>query len=98
MRLRLASAGDQRDREIEILVLRQQVQVLQRKVGCPKLRLSASRHKVGGVKSASVLPSRCSHGQLLRKKRRVAADERMVYGDSDMPRNFGRLAGRSHAG
>ena len=36
--LRLAPAGGQRDREIEILVLRQQVQVLQRKVDRPKLR------------------------------------------------------------
>ena len=36
--LRLAPAGDQRDREIEILVLRQQVQVLQRKAGRTKLR------------------------------------------------------------
>jgi putative transposase len=35
---RLAPAGDQRDREVEILVLRQQVQVLQRKAARPKLR------------------------------------------------------------
>ena len=35
---RLAPAGDQRDREVEILVLRQQVAVLQRKAARPKLR------------------------------------------------------------
>ena len=36
--LRLAPAGGQRDREIEILVLRHQLKVLQRKAGRPKLR------------------------------------------------------------
>ena len=49
----LAPAGDQRDREIEILVLRQQVQVLQRKVGRPKLR---RRDRLFFAAAARLLP------------------------------------------
>ncbi len=36
--LRLAPAGDQRDREVEIVVLRHQVKALQCKAGRPRLR------------------------------------------------------------
>jgi len=41
---RLAPSGDERDREVEILVLRHQVKVLKRKAGRPKLR---RRDRVG---------------------------------------------------
>jgi hypothetical protein len=51
--LHVAPAGEQRDREVEILVLRQQVQVLSRKAGRPKLR---RRHRLFLAGAARLLP------------------------------------------
>jgi putative transposase len=51
--LRLAPAGDQRDREVEILVLRHQVKVLKRKAGRPKLR---RRDRLFFTAAARLLP------------------------------------------
>jgi putative transposase len=51
--LRLAPAGDQRDREVEILVLRHQVKVLKRKAGRPKLR---RRDRLFFAAAARLLP------------------------------------------
>jgi len=50
---RLAPAGDQREREVEILVLRQKVAVLQRKAGRPKLR---RRERLFLAAAAHLLP------------------------------------------
>src|ERR1035437_6297129 len=51
--LRLAPAGDQRDREVEILVLRHQVKVLKRKAGRPQLR---RRDRLFFAAAARLLP------------------------------------------
>ena len=50
---RLARAGDQRDRDVEILVLRHQLKVLKRKAGRPKLR---RRDRVFLAAAASMMP------------------------------------------
>lgn len=50
---RLAPSGDERDREVEILVLRHQVKVLKRKAGRPKLR---RRDRLFLAAAASILP------------------------------------------
>jgi len=50
---RVAPSGDERDREVEILVLRHQVKVLKRKAGRPKLR---RRDRVLLAAAASILP------------------------------------------
>ena len=50
---RLAPSGNERDREVEILVLRHQVKVLKRKAGRPKLR---RRDRLFLAAAASILP------------------------------------------
>src|SRR6266699_5905514 len=50
---RLAPSGNERDREVEILVLRHQVKVLKRKAGRPKLR---RRDRLFLVAAASIVP------------------------------------------
>jgi putative transposase len=52
---RLAPAGDQRDREVEILVLRHQVKVLKRKAGRPMLR---RRDRLFLAAAARLLPKK----------------------------------------
>ena len=54
--LRLAPAGDQRDHEVEILVLRHQVKVLKRKAGRPRLR---RRDRLFLAAAARLLPREC---------------------------------------
>src|SRR5674476_17229 len=76
--LRLAPAGGQRDREIEILVLRQQVQVLQRKVRLPKLRrrdrlvLAAAAHLLPRERWSSFIVTPATllrwHRELVKRK------------------------------
>ncbi len=50
---RVAPSGEERDREVEILVLRHQVKVLKRKAGRPKLR---RRDRLFLAAAASILP------------------------------------------
>src|SRR5438477_8101079 len=50
---RLAPPGEERDREVEILVLRHQVKVLKRRAGRPKLR---RRDRMFVAAAASIMP------------------------------------------
>ena len=78
---RLAPAGEQREREIEILVLRHELQVLKRKAGRPKLRRS---DRLFLAAAASILPrSRWSSfivtpTTLLRWHRGLRSEPRLV--------------------
>ena len=73
---RLAPAGDLRDREVEILVLRHQVKALQRKAGRPKLRrrdrlfLAAAARRLPSWSCFSVTPATLLawHRELVKRK------------------------------
>ena len=100
--LRLAPAGDQRDREAEILVPRQQAQVLRRKVGRPKLRcrdrllLAAAAHLLPRERWSSFIVTPAT---LLRWHRELVKHKwtyrRRRTGRPPLDREIGRLIVRT---
>jgi len=98
---RLAPAGDPRDREVEILVLRHQVQVLRRKVGRPKLRrcdrlfLAAAAHLLPKERWSCFIVTPATllgwHRELVKRKWTL---RRRRIGRPPLDREIGRLVVR----
>jgi putative transposase len=81
---RLAPAGNQRDRELEILVLRHQVKVLKRKAGRPRLR---RRDRLFLAAAARLLPRGRWSCFIIRPATLLAWHRQLVKRKWSYPRN-----------